>query len=84
MGRRYPSARVIDTARTGNSESDQARLRRLFDALLDTLLAEVSRPGAKPALLAVARSFLKDNGVVLNGPAGLRTGLASLKGLPFD
>lgn len=84
MGRRDSGAHVIDTPRVGNSETDQARLRRLFDALLDTLLVEVSKPGARPALLAVARAFLKDNAVGLNRPASLQAGLASLKGLSFD
>lgn len=71
---------MIDTP---NTDTDQARLRRLFDALLDALLAEVSKPGATASILNVARAFLRDNSISANRPTDLRTGLASLKGLPF-
>jgi hypothetical protein len=71
-------------ATTGsNEESDNARLRRLWSALLDTLLVEVSKPGAKASMLAVARSFLRNNNITAQRPADLRTGLAGLQALPF-
>lgn len=65
-------------------ETDQDRLRRLFDALLDRLLIEVSNPAAKASVLEVARAFLRQCGVTPNRATDLRAGLASLKDMPFN
>ena len=67
----------------GGFRTDDDKLRELFTALLDSLLREVTAPGAKASMLEVARAFMKDNNVALNRSASLRTGLESLKGLPF-
>jgi hypothetical protein len=67
-----------------NEESDQARLRRLWCALLDRLLAEVAKPEARASTLEVCRAFLRDNRIAANTPRDLRDGLASLRDLPFN
>lgn len=38
-------------------------LNSLFDSLLDNLINKINAGEAKPADLAVARQFLKDNGI---------------------
>lgn len=65
-------------------ESDQDRLRQLFDALLDRLLIEVANPAAKASVLEVARALLRQCNVSPNRAADLRAGLASLKDMPFN
>lgn len=41
-------------------------LRQLWQALLDALVADISKPNRKAATMEVARSFLRDNGVDVN------------------
>jgi hypothetical protein len=66
-----------------NVESDRARLRRLWCALLDTLLVEVAKPNARASVLEVCRAFLRDNRVSASTATDLQEGLASLRDLPF-
>ena len=65
-------------------ESDHDKLRRLFSALLDALLREVTKPDVKASILEVARMFLRQNHIIANRPTDLQSSLASLKDMPFS
>lgn len=75
---------MTDTPNPDNAETDSARLRQLFDALLDRLLIEVNNPEAKASMLEVIRAFLRQCGVSPSKATDLRSELASLKDLPFN
>lgn len=75
---------AADNAAPDTGESDHDKLRRLFTALLDALLQEITKPDVKASILEVARMFLRQNHITANRPADLQASLASLKDMPFS
>jgi hypothetical protein len=64
------------------SNRSYRNLIKLWGELVKTFLREVSHPDPKPAILAQAREFLKDNGIKLDPRTGTLKG--TLKRLNYE